>query len=99
MDRLCKELSELSIDYDECHLLLNAKYTPKNINDIRIRYQRYLDEIEYWRVDNTSYDNIKNNIIFYMSQDTTKENINLILELAKIIDEQLKKILKKHKIY
>lgn len=59
------------------------------------RYARHLWGIKIWLHDGVCYEYIGKNIKKYLSIETNNKNLTIKLNLMIIIDEQLKRMLKK----
>lgn len=89
MNNICDCMSDIYIttEYDS---LIEAKYS---ISEIEYRYNRYIDSIKIWYINDINCEFIRDKIIFWLNIKTNGDNINYKISLAKEIDNEIKKLL------
>ena len=97
MNDLCNLLNTASIDYDESkeleHFASLTTFNKQVLIESDERYQRYLQGINYWYINQVSYEYIKDNIVKFLQIKNTNKNMIIKLKLMKYIDKEFLKIL------
>jgi len=101
IDMLCDKISNSDIEYNERQELeecLSIKVAGKTVLlRTQERYQRYMDGIEIWEIDDISYYHIKDNIVEYLSIPlSNKDNLIIKLKLMRKIDKQIMNMIQTH---
>jgi hypothetical protein len=101
MNILCKQVLNLEVseccefseykEYKELKKSLSIKHFDKNVLEkTKIRYNRYISNIDIWEIDNISFYHIKDDIMMFLNIPTLNiESMKYKLKLMRKIDKEL----------
>lgn len=103
MDILCKQVLNLEVsecsefsEYKELKKSLSIKQFNKDVLEkTKIRYNRYISNIDIWEIDNISFYHIKDDIMMFLNIPILNfESMKYKLKLMRKIDKELVHMIK-----